>query len=75
MDTVTADLCIEINVDCPACGNYFDLLIDTELNDEGGLLYQVIADERWKIEQSERLHCSPTCPSCKTTFEVKGINW
>jgi hypothetical protein len=75
METVTADLTIELTVDCPSCNHYFDLLTDTDLNDEGDLLNQTITDNRWFVDADERLKCSPVCPLCSVQFEVKGVNW
>jgi len=75
MNTVTADLIIELNVVCPECGHYFNLLTETDLNDEGDLLHQTIDDDRWLIDSDDRLNCSPACPKCSEKFEVKGLNW
>lgn len=74
-ETVKADLVIELNVKCPECGHGFDLLTDTNLNDEGDLLHQTIDEDRWRIDADERLMCSPICPQCSVYFDVKGVDW
>lgn len=75
MTKVTATLYISLDVDCPKCGHNFDLLSDTSLNDEGGLLNDAISDDRWKIPQDERIECESDCPECKTNVKVKGLYW
>lgn len=72
-ETVKAELVIELNVQCPECDHEFDMLKDTDLNDEGWLLNQVLDDDRWKIDAEDRLKCSPLCPKCSTWFDVKGV--
>ena len=75
MKTTEATLYITLEVGCPECEHDFDLLADTTLNDEGGLLHQTIEDDRWKIPSEERLQCEPECPRCNKRFKVKGVIW
>jgi hypothetical protein len=75
MEPVKADLIIELNVVCPECGHDFDMIADTDLNDEGSLLRQTIEDDRWEVDADDRLECNPICPECSIQFEVKGVNW
>ena len=74
-ETVEAALVIELNVTCPHCDHYFDLVSETGLNDEGGLFNQVLSDERWKVDASERLSCAVNCPECKQKINIKGVAW
>lgn len=71
----SANLVIEVNVECPECETVFDILTETDLNDEGHILRQVLDDDRWEIPAEERLKCSPICPHCSVEFDVKGVNW
>ena len=75
METVEASLSIELNVTCPECDNWFDLVSETDLNDEGLLLDQTIKDERWKVPANERLECKSTCPECGADISVMGVAW
>lgn len=79
MKEVTADLQISIMVDCPNddCGNHINLLDEGDTNhhdhnDCGELLKQVFP-ERGSHDDFE---CNEvTCSECKTTFNVKGLEW
>ena len=71
---VIPDLIIEINVSCPNCSNYFDLLVETNLNDEGELLAMALPDGAW-VDEHEKFECEVVCPNCKTKFSCKGLNW
>lgn len=73
--TVKATLVIQVTVECPECGHEFDILTDTQLNDEGKILNQLLDTERWQIDADERLKCWPICPHCSVEFEVKGVIW
>lgn len=73
-DFVEATLVMELNIECPECGHEFDLFQERQ-NDEGELYRQVINDDRWKIDPSERLKTHASCPECSTEFEVKGVIW
>lgn len=74
MKTVTASLVMELNVTCPSCEESFDLF-RSPLNDEGLMYEKALADERWKIDASERIEEDVVCPDCGAEFKVKGINW
>ena len=75
-ETVMAVLSMTLNVDCPECQHTFNLFSEPATgNDEGQLYEQVLTDERWKIDASERLECSTHCPECSAEFEVKGLVW
>lgn len=72
---VKATLSIELNVTCPYCDHWFDLVSDTDLNDDEWLLDQVIPDHRWYVDADERLGCDATCPECGGDIVVKGVIW
>ncbi len=77
MKTVAASLHIQMHVDCPGCDNYIDLLDssdtdDYDHNDEGNLLRQMFP----KHGEHEDFECEDvTCSECKTTFNVKELEW
>ena len=75
MKTVKADLLIELNVECPMCGHYFDLLQRPYVNDEGELLRDAITDKSWLVKAEERIECETECPKCATEIHVKGLKW
>lgn len=73
-ETVAAKLVMELNVECPECEHEFDLF-QTPANDEGWFYTQVLDDDRWKIDATERLKAHTHCPKCSVEFEVKGVEW
>lgn len=76
MKTVAANLVIELNVECPHCEHFFDLLSETDLNDEGFLIRDAISDDRWSVPANERIECDEVyCPECEKVFAVRGLNW
>ena len=76
MKTVSVKLDIELNVDCPYCEHYFDLLRDTDLNDEGCLLGDAISDRAWQLPAEERIDRDEVfCPECDKEFSIKGVEW
>ena len=73
MKTVRASLWIHLYVNCPNCRKTFDLLMDTNLNDDGDLIRQALD---WEVDADTRLEYSvEKCPYCGESFEVKGIDW
>lgn len=83
METATANLSIEIHVDCPneECGAWIDLMnpnetSDYDHNDMGALLEQACPAEGHWSEEHEKFEVEEViCTECKTEFNVKGINW
>jgi len=67
-------LSIKLIIDCPECAHHFDLIQDTDLNEEGWLLNQVLPETSW-IDAHNNFKCSATCPECSVTFDVAGIEW
>ena len=75
MKETTTSLEINLHVDCPECKNYFDLVDDTDLNEEGWLLDQVLPCEGAWIDEHGKFKTKAICPECNVEFLVKGINW
>ena len=73
-DTVEATLVMELNVECPGCKHYFDLFKTAE-NSDGSLLGEVLDDDWWEIDASERIDSCTRCPECGIDFDVKGVLW
>lgn len=73
--TVTPTLIIELNVNCPECNHYFDMVIDTNLNEEGWLLNEILPeDEHWSTAHEE-FKANVICPECSVEFDVEGVEW
>lgn len=82
METVRAELQIQVMVDCPSCGGLLDLLDESDTagtahNDEGNVLRQACPDtgewwgdahKKFEVEEVE-------CTHCGAVFDVKGLNW
>lgn len=79
IETVEATLDIEMFVTCPNvdCEYYIDLLKEEDTdgtmhNDDGALLRQMFP----KYGSHGDFECNEvTCSKCKTTFNVKGLEW
>jgi hypothetical protein len=77
--TVMARLDIEMFVDCPNedCQYLIDLLREKDTdgydhNEEGHLLIQMFSSQG----SHDDFECEEvTCSECKTTFNVKGLEW
>lgn len=75
----TASLNIEINVECPNedCGIKINLFNESDTNeydhnDDGELLRQMFPSHG----SHDDFECKEvTCSICKTTFNVKGLEW
>jgi ferredoxin len=73
-DTVYATLSIELCVDCPYCGEYFDLMLHDDLNDESAMTSAACPAGDWSIEH-DKFELKTGCPSCKKVIEIEGIRW
>ena len=79
METVSASLQITMMVDCPneECGAYIDLLDERDTsgqdcNEDGYLMRQMFP----KHGSHDDFECEEvTCTQCKTTFNVKELEW
>ena len=80
METVSATLSVDIYADCPneECGNYINLLREkdtdgVEHDEDSRLLRQVFPSNGASHDDFE---CDEvTCSECKTTFNVKSLEW
>ncbi len=75
--TVEARLDVEIFVNCPYCDFMIDLLNENDtndepLNDDSQLIRQVF-DPR--VDYSDFECDEVTCSKCKSTFDVKRLEW
>ena len=80
LKTVTASLCIEVNVDCPHCDSMIDIMRESETdgydhNEEGLVLSQACPDGCWHTRHEEFEVRNVTCGQCKKDFDVKGLDW
>ena len=74
-DPIEASLSIELNVECPHCQHYFDLIAETSLNDDGYLLEQACpSNEHWS-DAHERFKETVECPSCANNIQIDNIAW
>jgi len=73
-EEVEADLKIELNVLCPndECNEYFDLIRDMELSDNGWINKLQIPDIYW-AENHDQLELVTYCPHCDEEVKIKGI--
>jgi predicted deacylase len=76
MQSVQANLSIELNVTCPHCEEYFDLfeVDDGRLNDDGYLMKNACPDGYW-TDTHEKFKETVTCPECKEPVDIDGIAW
>lgn len=74
METVKPELLIDISVSCPKCNYYFDLLKNTNLNEDGDLLKMALPAGCWE-EKHDAFECEITCPNCNYEFHAKGLHW
>jgi ssDNA-binding Zn-finger/Zn-ribbon topoisomerase 1 len=75
--TVAARLDIEMFVDCPSCDYMIDLLNaketnDHDHNDDSDLLKQMFPSDG---DHSDFECDGVTCTQCKTTFNVRELEW
>lgn len=67
---------LEINlwVDCDNCGNRFDLLSETDLNEEGFLIKSACPNGYWSDEH-EKFKVNVKCPECGVVISAGPIIW
>lgn len=81
LKTVKAQMIIELNVDCPNCEKFINLLDESEtnerdLNDDEFLLKQALPDNENWMDAHEKFACDDVvCSECKTKFNVKELTW
>jgi hypothetical protein len=78
---VQAVLNISVNVDCPHCGYYIDLL-DTRdtnnipVNDDNLVMSQACPSGGIWIDSHEKFEIEEVqCGECKRSFSVQGMEW
>lgn len=68
---VIGTLCIEVNIGCPNCGNYFDILHSEDFDDNYAVSSQLFELDSW---DNEDLHdIEGACPNCKQKIKVTGV--
>lgn len=81
MQTVSATLYIHVYVDCPHCQELIDLLNEDDTdgvahNDCGDILREACPDKgHWTDSHDQFELDDVTCTKCKTTFNVRKIEW
>jgi len=80
LKTATAILSIEVNVNCPNCDFYINILDEKDTagfnhNDEGEILNQALPSGNWVASHDEFKVQNIKCSSCKKDFNVLGIEW
>lgn len=79
--TAKAMLSIEVNIDCPYCGHYINIMDEDDTNnynhnEEGHVISQACPDEGYWMDEHEKFSVKDvTCTECKNTFDVKGLDW
>lgn len=73
MKKTNADIGISINVECPYCEEYINLLELTEMTDDGYIYSACFRDdEKWGCNGfNEKIEC----PECKKEFMIENINY
>ncbi len=75
MKTTSANLFIQLDVECPHCESVFDLLDHQHsFNDECQMINQVCCDGNW-TEAHQNFEEELECPYCSETFIVAGVNY
>lgn len=67
MEKVSPTLNASLSVDCPHCGNDFDVFDQ----DDGGNIMNPIFNNEWKKLEGAEVEC----PICTTVFELGEIIW
>jgi DNA-directed RNA polymerase subunit RPC12/RpoP len=73
--TVEASLRIELNVECPHCEAWIDLMDDCgDLNVEGFISRQAMPNGDWS-ESHDKFELDIDCPKCSKKIHIKQIAW
>ena len=75
MEKIRASLYMTLNVTCPECEEYIDLIADEDLNDEGWVLRQACPGKGAWSDSHDKFECSIMCPECSHNIQIKGIDW
>ncbi|MCP5016723.1 MAG: hypothetical protein GY938_15875, partial [Ketobacter sp.] len=68
--SVEAALTIELNVDCPHCSHYFDLMTYKDLNVDGAITSAACPNGQW-VEMHRAFTEDVECPECGGAIEVR----
>ena len=73
MKTAKANISLEINVECPHCEDYIDLLDIQYLCDDGYIYNKCLSSTRsWGCDDFNE---EVECPSCNKQFKVGNVVW
>ena len=81
MKEVTADLDIQVNVDCPHCGQFINIMDEHDTNghahnEEGDVIKQACPDDCYWTDEHKKFSIeNVTCTECQESFNVKGLDW
>lgn len=68
-----ASIWVEVNVDCPHCGHYFDLADDSiDHGVEKSDIMIAAFQDNWGCSNAE---IEVKCPKCENDFIVNEIEW
>jgi ssDNA-binding Zn-finger/Zn-ribbon topoisomerase 1 len=73
-NSVEAMLTIELNVECPSCLDFFDLMKHENLNEEGSITEAACPSGSWH-EAHQKFELETKCPTCKQPVKIEGIGW
>jgi DNA-directed RNA polymerase subunit RPC12/RpoP len=69
---VDAQIRLSIEVECPYCDEYIELLQVPRIADDGYIYSKAFGDNQWGCENfNEKI----TCTDCKKEFTVENINY
>ena len=74
MKKTDAQINIQVNVDCPHCERFIDLLdaeIYSKLNEDGHLYVRLFGDKFGCDDFNEII----ACPECKKDFKIESVLW
>jgi len=71
---VSADLNIELNIECPSCDECINMFELNGMNDEGELYTASISEEAF-TSHHEEFNFDVECPNCEALFNVNELNW
>ena len=76
MESVRANLSIELVIECPHCEECIDLMGDdiTDLDDGGYISRQAFPDGHWS-DGHDKFDEKVECPFCEKEIHVQRINW
>lgn len=72
MKKVDANLEIHVDVECPYCQEWFDILAESSLDDREEILEAVLDDDSLGCEKFDKI---VECPECHQKFMVEAVIW